>query len=100
MRHTSHVSLKQLGAAVLLSFVAGSAAAAFTDRGAPHDAAAATVIVNRAGKGDRLPLALPPGRPLSGVSPRTTWSKRIPLACDPAFGSASAAAHASPRCRS
>ena len=100
MQQTLRSRMKELGAAVLLGFTVGCAVVAFTDRGAADAASAFTIVVNHTNKGDRRPLVLPPGRPLSTVSPRTTLSKRIPLACDPAFGPGPAAAHAPPACRS
>jgi hypothetical protein len=91
MRNASFLSLKELGAAVLLSAAATCAVIAATDRsaadgvrvGATH---ASAIVVNRTNKGDRLPQATTP-RPLSSsLSPTMPVTPgHMPLGCDRAF---------------
>jgi hypothetical protein len=88
MRYTFGNGLKKIAAATVLScFVAGGVAA-MTGPAVTTAAQSDAISVNRALKGDRLPLTARTHRHQSN-SPSTQMApaslKRAPLGCDPAF---------------
>jgi hypothetical protein len=91
---------KSFAAIGLVSFLAvGSCIAAVTGAGAALSAQPTDAIsVNRADKGDRLPLALKHTSTIS--SPSVSILSRPPIGCDPAFSRAAdpARAHIFGRC--
>lgn len=86
MRHASLLSIKEVAAAVLLSFAATCAVIAATDPGAAGGASIGSTAVNRINKGNRLPQASSLRPVSSSVSPSApVRPSAVPLACDRAF---------------
>ena len=87
MRRTFGHSLKEIAAAALFScFIAGGICA-LTSPGATNNAAARTISVNRALKGDRLPQAPVVQQPehISTSTENAPSRKHTLLGCEPAF---------------